>query len=153
MPDYTDLPNSAVGVGGVPSGTTVTALRDNPLAIAEGAAGAPRVQTAGIEDNAITAAKIPDGSIGAEKFQLGTDERDWVGERTASLAFNAQGTYVMARNESGGTLDSSATVSGANIRPSSQATRRPGISSNLSGTWRCMGYAPNNEVTLFLRVS
>jgi hypothetical protein len=44
MADWTNLPNTAVGVGGLPSGTTVTALRDNPVAIAEGAAGAPRVQ-------------------------------------------------------------------------------------------------------------
>ena len=43
MTDWTNLPNAAVGVGGLPSGTTVTALRDNPIAIAEGAAGAPRV--------------------------------------------------------------------------------------------------------------
>ena len=43
MADWTNLPNAAVGVGGLPSGTTVTALRDNPVAIAEGAAGAPRV--------------------------------------------------------------------------------------------------------------
>ena len=42
MADWTNLPNQAVGVGGLPSGTTVTALRDNPIAIAEGAAGAPR---------------------------------------------------------------------------------------------------------------
>ena len=42
MADWTNLPNTAVGVGGLPSGTTVTALRDNPVAIAEGAAGAPR---------------------------------------------------------------------------------------------------------------
>jgi hypothetical protein len=42
MADWTTLPNAAVGVGGLPSGTTVTALRDNPVAIAEGAAGAPR---------------------------------------------------------------------------------------------------------------
>jgi hypothetical protein len=47
MADWTNLPNTAVGVGGLPSGTTVTALRDNPVAIAEGAAGAPRVQTLG----------------------------------------------------------------------------------------------------------
>jgi hypothetical protein len=151
MPDYTDLPDTAVGIGGVPSGTTVTALRDNPLAIAEGAAGAPRIQTAGIEDSAVTNAKIAAGTIGSEKLQTGTDERNWVGARSASLAFNAQGTYVMARNESGGTLDSGATVSGASIRPSSQATRRPGTTSNLSGTWRCMGYALSNEVTLFKR--
>jgi hypothetical protein len=44
MADWTTLPNTAVGVGGLPSGTTVTALRDNPVAIAEGAPGAPRVQ-------------------------------------------------------------------------------------------------------------
>ena len=44
MADWTNLPNLAVGVGGLPSGTTVTALRDNPIAIAEGAAGAPRVR-------------------------------------------------------------------------------------------------------------
>jgi hypothetical protein len=43
MADWTNLPNTAVGVGGLPSGTTVTALRDNPVAIAEGAAGAPPV--------------------------------------------------------------------------------------------------------------
>ena len=43
MADWTPLPNQAVGVGGLPSGTTVTALRDNPVAIAEGAAGAPRI--------------------------------------------------------------------------------------------------------------
>ena len=43
MADWTPLPNQAVGVGGLPSGTTVTALRDNPIAIAEGAAGAPRI--------------------------------------------------------------------------------------------------------------
>ena len=43
MADWTTLPNTAVGVGGLPSGTTVTALRDNPVAIAEGAPGAPRI--------------------------------------------------------------------------------------------------------------
>jgi len=47
MADWTNLPNLAVGVGGLPSGTTVTALRDNPIAIAEGAAGAPRVEGLG----------------------------------------------------------------------------------------------------------
>ena len=48
MTDWTTLPNAAVGVGGLPSGTTVTALRDNPVAIAEGAPGAPRVQARGV---------------------------------------------------------------------------------------------------------
>jgi hypothetical protein len=43
MTTFTDLSAGAVGVGGIPSGSTVTALRDNPLAIAEGATGAPRI--------------------------------------------------------------------------------------------------------------
>jgi len=43
MTTYTGLSAGAVGVGGIPSGSTVTALRDNPLAIAEGATGAPRI--------------------------------------------------------------------------------------------------------------
>jgi hypothetical protein len=50
MASWTNIPNEAVGVGGIPSGTTVTALRDNPVAIAEGAAGAPRVQLPAIVD-------------------------------------------------------------------------------------------------------
>ncbi len=49
MADWTTLPNTAVGVGGLPSGTTVTALRDNPVAIAEGALGAPRILLPALE--------------------------------------------------------------------------------------------------------
>ena len=49
MADWTNLPNAAVGVGGLPSGTTVTALRDNPVAIAQGAAGAPRLYLRALE--------------------------------------------------------------------------------------------------------
>ena len=49
MADWTTLPNAAVGVGGLPSGTTVTALRDNPIAIAEGTAGAPRLYLRALE--------------------------------------------------------------------------------------------------------
>jgi hypothetical protein len=43
MTTYTGLSAGAVGVGGIPSGSTVTALRDNPVAIAEGSTGAPRI--------------------------------------------------------------------------------------------------------------
>jgi len=36
LTSYTDLPNAAVQAGGRPRGSTITALRDNPIAIAEG---------------------------------------------------------------------------------------------------------------------
>lgn len=43
MTTYTNISNASVAVGGIPSSTTVTALRDNPTAIAESSAGAPVV--------------------------------------------------------------------------------------------------------------
>lgn len=42
MTAYTTISNALVAVGAKPFSTTVTALRDNPIAITEGAAGAPR---------------------------------------------------------------------------------------------------------------
>ncbi len=45
MATWTSISNSALAVGGIPSSVTVTALRDNPEAIAEAATGAPIVQT------------------------------------------------------------------------------------------------------------
>jgi len=41
MTTWTSILNAAVAVGGIPSSTTVTALRDNPSALAESASGAP----------------------------------------------------------------------------------------------------------------
>jgi hypothetical protein len=43
MTDFTTLSNPSVAVGGIPSGATVTALRDNPIAISEGTTGAPKI--------------------------------------------------------------------------------------------------------------
>lgn len=41
MTTWTTISGAAVAVGGIPSSATVTALRDNPSALAEGASGAP----------------------------------------------------------------------------------------------------------------
>jgi hypothetical protein len=41
MATYTTISNAAVAVGAIPSSSTVTALRDNPIATAEAATGAP----------------------------------------------------------------------------------------------------------------
>lgn len=41
MTTWISISNAAVAVGGIPSSSTVTALRDNPSALAEGASGAP----------------------------------------------------------------------------------------------------------------
>lgn len=43
MTTWTTISNAAVAVGGIPSSSTVTALRDNPSAMAETSSGAPVV--------------------------------------------------------------------------------------------------------------
>jgi hypothetical protein len=43
MTTWTSISNAAVAVGGIPSSSTVTALRDNPSAVAEASTGAPVV--------------------------------------------------------------------------------------------------------------
>jgi hypothetical protein len=45
MTTWTTISNAAVAVGAIPSSSTVTALRDNPVAVAESASGAPVVAT------------------------------------------------------------------------------------------------------------
>jgi len=68
MADWTDITNAALD--GDSPGTQVLfeALRDNPIAIAEGAPGAPKIQTAGIANSAITNDKILDGTISPAKL-------------------------------------------------------------------------------------
>jgi len=58
MPAYTNISNALVAVGAKPFASTVQALRDNPIAIAEGEAGAPRIQRAAIVDGAINRVKL-----------------------------------------------------------------------------------------------
>lgn len=48
MTAWTTISNALVAVGAKPFATTIQALRDNMIAITEGAAGAPRVQLAAI---------------------------------------------------------------------------------------------------------
>lgn len=49
MTAWTTISNALVAVGAKPFATTAQALRDNPIALAEGAAGAPRIQLPALE--------------------------------------------------------------------------------------------------------
>ena len=61
MTSWTTLPNGAVAAGGLPSGETVTALRDNVPATAEGASGAPVLSAAWHPYNMVN---VGDGATG-----------------------------------------------------------------------------------------
>jgi len=65
MTTFTTIPNSSLEPGKPIRSIDGLALRDNPIAITEGAAGAPKNQTASIQDDAITKDKLQSPVAGA----------------------------------------------------------------------------------------
>lgn len=61
MTTWTTISNAAVAVGGIPSSTTVTALRDNPIAMSEAANGAPVIVSGWHPVDKVT---VGDGKVG-----------------------------------------------------------------------------------------
>ena len=144
MATWTTITTAALEPGKPVRSVDGLALRDNPIAIAEGAAGAPKIENAAFDA----------GELGAEKFQSGTDERDWVLGRTSNAAGGAVGTYAFARVEAGFAPGFGASISGSRLTPSNVAVNPSGY---VSGTWRCMGSTDDGigsvSTTLWLRIS
>jgi hypothetical protein len=129
---WTNISNALVSVGALPFATTIQALRDNPIAIANGDAGAPRVQTAGIAaGERMTTANV-----------LG---------QTAGAALGAVGSYAFCRGQGLGPITAGATAAGSLLRYSSSGSA---AGATPVGTWRAMGTtAVDAEATLYLRIS
>ena len=89
MTTYTAIPNGDVDADSPITTTLITQLRDNPIAITEGASGAPQIQTAAIANDAITAAKIATNAVGASEIAAGA-----VG--ASEIAAGAVGTSEIA---------------------------------------------------------
>ena len=164
MADWTTIPDTTFEPGAPAKGRDMRFLRDNPIAIAEGASGAPRIQAGGIgtgavtnvklASNAVTNVKVSNGTLGAEKFQTGATERNWVLARTAAAARGAVGSYAflsLVSGDSGG----GDTKAGSDLSYAS-ATSEGGVSSGgtPAGTWRNMGRTlSTGNATVFLRIS
>lgn len=136
MADWTNIADTALDPDAPLTSELAYAWRDNPIAIAEGAAGAPR---------------IADAAMGLTPTTAG---RDWVLERQALSAAGAVGTYAFAVAPSAD-LAFGATTLGSGLSAASVASSGGGP---LSGTWRCMGRIeaadPNtSRKTLFLRIA
>jgi len=58
MTTYTTITNAQVDQDSPITASLITALRDNPIAITEGASGAPKIQTDGLADESVTLAKL-----------------------------------------------------------------------------------------------
>ena len=145
MADWTDIPDDNLAPNAPARSADMIAMRDNTTAQAEGATGAPKTQTAAIDDDAVTSDKLAET----------TNERDWVNGRTAASSVGAVGTYAMLVLVSGSIRNPGQTVSGSSLRYSN-ANGQTG--STPSGTWRCMGLTTAvgttaTATTLWLRIS
>jgi len=130
MADWTTLPDSSLEPGKPIRSIDGLALRDNPIAIAEGAAGAPRIAS----DLAIN---WGGGGVGT------TSATTWVLNRTASAIAGAVGTYAVALQQGSApvSLQFGDTIAGSSLRTIDTAfsvSDTISTTTTLSGTWRCM---------------
>lgn len=147
---WTNIDNALVSVGALPFATTVQALRDNPIAIANGDAGAPQVQNAAIANGAVTTAKI------ASNEQMTTNN---VNGQIAGTSVGAIGSYAFLVTSTDVQIGPGATYAGSNLRYSNTDDA---AGATPAGTWRAMGLAGTDlggrigvvrSATLWLRIS
>lgn len=147
MADYTAIDSATIEPNAPLISATMFALRDNPIAITEGAAGAPRVQSAALQDY----------PFGAEDFQTGTAERNWVLARAAEASNGVVGSYAFLSWTGGaGGVSTGDTRSGSSLKYAALDSEGNASAANSPpGTWRNMGRTVNTVIrtTLWLRVS
>jgi hypothetical protein len=160
MATWTTLPDASLEPGKPIRSIDGLALRDNPIAISEGAVGAPKIQTNGITDSAVTTAKL------ASNEQMTTAN---VLNATAAADAGAVGTYAFLKDvtNSSTSINQGTTVAGSALRFSSLRydSSIPGWDASAgqtpSGTWRLMGFGSREfgqgstlrYASLFLRIS
>jgi hypothetical protein len=121
---------------------------ENIEALAEGAAGAPRVQTDAIEGSAVTTAKIVSG----ERMTNAN-----VRIATASSSVGAVGTYAFLGTTTSTLYTAGGTSAGSLLRYAGVRSSGSSVSGTApAGTWRAMGSTDGtvpSPVTLWLRIS
>lgn len=88
---WTEISDAVIEIGKAVRALDIRAIRDNIVAIAEGQAGAPRIQTAAINNNAVTTAKILNSAVTQPKIatnSVGTGEIKF-GTRSFSRSFSS----------------------------------------------------------------
>jgi hypothetical protein len=140
MATWTTLPDASLEPGKPIRSIDGLALRDNPVAITEGATGAPRVQDAALNATVTTAGK------------------EWVSNRIAAQNHQDIGSMTIAWNTTYSNVASNGTIAGGSLRftssqsdtisspanifstiASSGATFPTTSTTTLSGTWKNMG--------------
>ena len=144
MTAYVAIANGEIDQDSPGTQPLFTALRDNPLAMFEGASGAPRLLDAALDATATNAG------------------RDWILARLALMTAGALGTPVLAATQNSLTAVAfGSTIAGSSLVPVGFQNGGPILGGGaLSGTWMALGSKParatntvgNLESTLFIRV-
>lgn len=156
MATWTTIPDSSLEPGKPIRSIDALALRDNPVAIAEGASGAPR--------------------IAAAALQTGNNERDWVLARNAGASVGAVGTYAFLGSTNTTSVTPGSTKAGSALRyagiyrdntawngGATSSVGSKAVTTAPAGTWMCMGYDGSSPIagesnqhfgaTLWLRIA
>lgn len=160
---WTTITDAVLQVGAPIRALTLRLLRDNITAVANGDAGAPRVQNAALPDLVITANKIGGAQVHWWNLRSGNEERDWVLGRLAALDAGAVGTVAWARRQDDGfsrSITFGGTEAGSVLNTAGLALSGGAVvmsnGAALSGTWRALGAAGSSvtqKQTLWVRIA
>lgn len=92
MATYSAVSASEKDADSVVDVSLIDKLDQNPHAIAEGASGAPKVQSAAINDNAITAAKIASSAVGQSEIASGAVHQSELDTSIGTVSTNSEVT-------------------------------------------------------------
>jgi hypothetical protein len=139
MATWTNVSSTVLEPGDPIRSVDIIAIKENVIALSEGASGAPKILTAAINDAAVTTAK------------LATNERITTANVLAAIAgasAGAVGTYGSVEPTSPITASSGSTRAGSGLRWSIEG------SGTLSGTWRLLGQLSASQGgRVWLRIS
>lgn len=130
-----------------------TRMRDMIIAVTEGSAGAPKIQTAALNDLSVTTPKIADSNVTTVKLESSERMNSTnVLAATSGATIGTVGSYAVCRVNLPVTVAEGATTAGNNLAYSLINTVTRG--SFPVGTWRNMGdSAVQDDLSLFLRIA
>ena len=164
MATWTSIPDSLLEPGKPIRSVDALALRDNPIAIAEGAAGAPKVTENAMNANSIHGNRIRSGTVANAQIANGAVNNVKIANMDAGKLNSGTvpgariptgnggvGTYAFVIRPETSSVGWGATTAGSSIYTS--GTDDHG-GPRLSGTWRIMGRSTSTGVsTLAVRIS
>jgi hypothetical protein len=166
MADWTNISTASLEPGAPVRSLDALALRDNPIAIAEGAAGAPRIETAAITNAAVTADKIASNAVTTAKIldnnvtmnKLAGDQRMTTANVTVIYAgqdAGGVGMLALLYLEGTGNITPGVIKAGSELRHATISRFNVDTTNEVpSGTWRSLCFLDfDHRFGLWIRVA